>query len=155
MGRSPRVAAERIIFTSIAAMDVYVGRMRLADLFLDSYPYNAGATCNDALWAGLPVLTCVGESYVSRMAGSLLRAAELPELITESLADYEARAVRLATEPGLLASLKQRLVRRRDSLPVFDMPRFTMSFETALRHMHETWAAGGGPAGFSVASPAI
>ncbi len=79
------IAAERIVFTSVAAMDVYLGRMSLADLFLDSYPYNAGATCNDALWAGLPVLTCAGETYVSRMAGSLLRAAELPELITGNL----------------------------------------------------------------------
>ena len=148
------IAAERIIFTSVAAMDVYIGRMRLADLFLDSYPYNAGATCNDALWAGLPVLTCAGETYVSRMAGSLLRAAEVPELITQNLADYEAQALRLATEPGYLASLRQRLARRRDSLPVFDMPRFTMCFELALRHMHEQRAASQSPEGFSV-SPAL
>ena len=148
------IAAERIIFTPVAAMDVYIGRMRLADLFLDSYPYNAGATCNDALWAGLPVLTCAGETYASRMAGSLLRAAELPELITENLADYEALALRLATEPGTLASLKQRLARRRDSLPVFDMPRFTMCFEVALRHMHERKAAAQSPEGFSV-SPTV
>ena len=149
------IAAERIVFTSVAAMDVYIGRMRLADLFLDSYPYNAGATCNDALWAGLPVLTCAGETYVSRMAGSLLRAADLPELITENLADYEALALRLATEPGTLASLKQRLIRRRDSLPVFDMPGFTMCFEVALRHMSEMGIAGRTPEGFSVSSTVL
>ncbi len=144
------IAAERIVFAPVASMDVYLGRMSLADLFLDSYPYNAGATCNDALWAGLPVLTCAGETYVSRMAASLLRAAELSELITESLADYEALAVRLATEPGFLASLRQRLARRRDSLPVFDMPKFTMRFEAALHHMRERWTARQSPEGFSV-----
>ena len=149
------IAAERIVFASVAAMDVYLGRMSLADLFLDSYPYNAGATCNDALWAGLPVLTCAGETYVSRMAGSLLRAAELPELITANLADYEALALRLATEPGLLASLKQRLTHRRDGLPIFDMPKFTMCFETALRHMHERRTANLGPEGFSVGSSSL
>ncbi len=136
-------------------MDVYLGRMRLADLFLDSHPYNAGATCNDALWAGLPVLTCAGETYVSRMAGSLLRAAELPELITDNLAEYEALALRLATEPGLLAALKQRLAHRRESLPVFDIPEFTMCFEVALHHMYDKWTAHQTPEGFSVSSTRI
>ena len=149
------IAAERIVFTSVAAMDVYLGRMSLADLFLDSYPYNAGATCNDALWAGLPVLTCAGETYVSRMAGSLLRAAELPELITGNFADYEVLAVRLATEPGLLASFKRRLACLRDGLPIFDMPKFTMCFEAALHHMHRRRTANLEAEGFSVGSSTL
>ncbi|HEX4768853.1 MAG TPA: tetratricopeptide repeat protein [Lichenihabitans sp.] len=131
------VDPERIVFASVAQFDVYLGRLRLADLFLDSFPYNAGATCNDALFMGLPVLTLSGETYVSRMAGSLLTAAGLPELITSSPEDYEALAFRLATEPGLFEGLRQRLAAARDTCALFDMARFTRSLEAAFRHMHE------------------
>ncbi len=139
------VSPDRIIFAPIARFDAYLARLRQADLFLDSYPYNAGATCNDALWVGLPVLTCAGETYVSRMAGSLLTALKLPELITTSLADYEEAAVRLATEPGLLADLQHRLVRNRASAPLFDMGRFTSNLELAYRRMQDIQAAGEPP----------
>ena len=104
---------------------------------------------------GLPVLTCVGETYVSRMAGSLLRAAGLPELVTESFADYEAAALPLATEPGLLAGLRQRLVQRRDCLPLFDMPRFAAGLEAAFTHMRDRWSAGLPPAGFAMNDVAL
>lgn len=139
------VSADRIIFAPVAQYDAYLGRLRQADLFLDSYPYNAGATCNDALWVGLPVLTCAGETYVSRMAGSLLRAAGLPELVTYSLADYEALAVRLATEPDLLRDLQHRLIRGRANAPLFDMGRFTANLERAYREIQDIRLAGEPP----------
>ncbi|WP_020174881.1 tetratricopeptide repeat protein [Methyloferula stellata] len=139
------VAADRIIFAPVAQYDAYLGRLRQADLFLDSHPYNAGATCNDALWVGLPVLTCAGETYVSRMAGSLLRAAGLPELVTHSLADYEALAVRLASEPDLLADLQHRLIRGRGTAPLFDMSRFAANLERAYREIQDIRLAGEPP----------
>jgi protein O-GlcNAc transferase len=139
------VPANRIIFASVAQFDLYLARLRQADLFLDSAPYNAGATCNDALWVGLPVLTCAGETYVSRMAGSLLTAAGLPELVTYSLADYEALAFRLATEPGLLRDLQHRLIRGRATAPLFDMARFTANLEHAYREMQDIRLAGETP----------
>jgi len=139
------VSPDRIVFASVAHYDAYLGRLRQADLFLDSYPYNAGATCNDALWVGLPVLTCSGETYVSRMAGSLLTAAGLPELITTSLAEYEELAVRLGTEPDLLADLQHRLIRGRASAPLFDMARFTSNLERAYRRMQDIRLAGETP----------
>jgi predicted O-linked N-acetylglucosamine transferase (SPINDLY family) len=123
-------------------MPEYLARLGLADLFLDTLPYNAGATANDALWAGLPLLTCAGETYVGRMAGAVLTAARLPELITTSLEAYEALALRLATEPGLLAGLRQKLVRNRSTVPLFDTARFTRNLETAYRRMWEIWRAG-------------
>jgi protein O-GlcNAc transferase len=99
---------------------------------------------------GLPVLTCAGDTYVSRMAGSLLNAAHLPELVTKSLADYEKLAVRLSTKPELLADLRQRLVASRDRLPLFDMARFTRNLETAYRTMQDIRAAGEPPRFFAV-----
>src|SRR5208282_5037964 len=125
------VAAERLIFAPRLAMPEYLARFALGDLFLDTLPYNAGATANDALWAGLPVLTCAGETYVGRMASALLRAAGLPELITTSLEAYEAVALRLATEPGWLAVLRQRLARNRSTMPLFDIASITREVEAA------------------------
>jgi len=145
------VEAERIIFASVATYDVYLDRLCQADLFLDSTPYNAGATCNDALWVGLPVLTCTGETYVSRMAGSLLNAAGMPELVTHSLEDYEKQALALANEPGLLTSLRERLNAGRTTSLLFDMPRFTKNLERALTEMHGIRLAGQEPRFISVA----
>jgi predicted O-linked N-acetylglucosamine transferase (SPINDLY family) len=144
------VAADRLVFASVAPYDVYLGRLRRADLFLDSFPYNAGATCNDALWVGLPVLTCAGKTYVSRMAGSLLTAARLPELITHSLAEYEAQAVRLATEPGFLRDLQHRLIESRNTTPLFDMARFARNLERAYRQIQAIRIAGEPPRFFAV-----
>lgn len=143
------IGAERIVFAPVSTMDTYLARLRLADLFLDSFPYNAGATCNDALWMGLPVVTMAGDTYVSRMAGSLLRAAGLPELITGSPEAYRALAFRLATEPDLLGAVRRRLAER-DASPLFDMPGFAATWERALAHMNALDRAGLAPAGFAI-----
>ncbi|EPJ7994137.1 hypothetical protein MMK53_006632, partial [Pseudomonas aeruginosa] len=97
---------------------------------VDAYPFNAGTTANDALWMGLPVLTRSGRTFASRMAGALLTALELPELITTTQADYEARAVQLATDAQLLPGLRQRLAANRATSPLFDTPRFVRHFAT-------------------------
>src|SRR5512133_2928570 len=102
-----------------------MARLARADLFLDTLPYNAGATANDALWAGLPVLTCAGDSYVGRMAGSMLRAIGLPDLVTSSLSEYEALALQLAQQPARLAELRHRLADNRTRMPLFDMAPYT------------------------------
>ena len=147
------IAPERIVFAPVAGMDAYLGRLRLADLFLDSHPYTAGATCNDALWMGLPVLTCAGDTYVSRMASSLLRAANLPDLITTSLADYQALALRLASEPEAMEAVRRRLSHGRGTAPLFDMPRFTAALEGAYQHMRFVAQAGRAPEGFAIGDP--
>jgi predicted O-linked N-acetylglucosamine transferase (SPINDLY family) len=148
------VPAGRLVFAPRKPMPEYLARLGLADLFLDTLPYTAGATANDALWAGVPVLTCAGETYVGRMAGSILTAAGLPELITTSLDEYEALALRLTTEPNLLAGLRQRLALNRSTMPLFDIAQYTADLEAAYTQMSETWRAGRSPAAFSVPPPA-
>jgi protein O-GlcNAc transferase len=148
------VTAERLVFATPAARPEYLARLALADLFVDTLPYNAGATASDALWAGLPVLTCSGETYVGRMAGALLTAAELPQLITTSLEVYEELALRLATEPGLLTGLRQRLIWDRSAVPLFDIARFTRNLEAAYRQMWESWKTGRPPEAFAVSPSA-
>ena len=146
------VAAERLVFLPRAPMPEYLARLGLADLFLDTLPYNAGATANDALWTGLPVLTCAGETYVGRMAGAVLTAAGLPELITTSVEAYETLAFQLATEPGRLTAVRQKLERNRSTMPLFDTERFNRKLEAAYQRMWETWRAGEAPAAFSIRS---
>jgi len=109
----------------------HVARNACADLFLDTYPYGAHTTANDALLAGLPVITCAGETLVSRIAGSQLNAIGLPELITTSFTDYEALALKLATDPALLKRYRQRLAANRRTTPLFDMARYARDFEDA------------------------
>ncbi|WP_374361035.1 methyltransferase domain-containing protein [Pseudoduganella danionis] len=123
----------RLIFNTRAVPAEYLARYQLADLFLDTYPFNAGTTASDALWAGLPLLTCAGQTFSSRMAGSLLRAVDLPQLITYSFADYEEKAVALAHDRPAIAAMKQQLSSNRLSCALFDSPRFVRHLETALR----------------------
>lgn len=123
---------ERLVFAGRIAPEHYLARYHCADLFLDTSPYGAGTTASDALWAGLPVLTHPGPSMVSRMAGSLLHAAGLPELVAPSEAAYEDLAVQLASQPDLLAALKNRLKSQRDTCALFDTPRFVRNLEDAL-----------------------
>jgi len=127
-----RVDTDRLIFAPRVSPADYLARYTAADLFLDAYPFNAGTTANDALWMGLPVLTRSGRTFASRMAGSLLTALKLPELITTTLADYEERAVLLAANPVIHSELKQRLLDGRKTSPLFDMPRFVRDFEKAV-----------------------
>ena len=116
-------------------MAEYLGRYRVADLFLDTLPFNAGTTASDALFAGLPVLTRQGESFCGRMAASLLRGLGLPELVTGSAHEYEETAIRLGRDPAELRGLRARLAAARDSGPVFDMRRYARHLEAAYREM--------------------
>lgn len=132
------IAAQRLIFAPRAPIDQHLARHRCADLFLDTLPYNAHTTTSDALWMGLPVLTYAGETFAGRVAGSLLHAAGIPELVTESLADYQAQALQLAAQPQRLRELRAMLDRTRDSMPLFDSEGFARHLERSYRAM---WAA--------------
>jgi predicted O-linked N-acetylglucosamine transferase (SPINDLY family) len=140
------VEPERLVFGEALAAAEYLARYRAADLFLDTLPYNAGTTASDALWAGLPVLTCMGEAFASRMAGSLLSAIGLPELITHSQAQYEAAAIALGREPERLKRIRERLAANRLSTALFDSRRFTENLERAYTHIYERFQAGLEPA---------
>ena len=133
------VAPERLVFAPRRKLPEHLARHRLADLFLDTLPCNAHTTASDALWAGLPVLTCAGRSLAARVAGSLLQAVGLPELVTHDLAEYEALALKLAREPGLLAGLRERLARNRLSTPLFDCERYARHLEAAYEEMWRIW----------------
>ncbi len=136
------IAAERLIFAKRMSMPDHLARHRLADLFLDTLPCNAHTTASDALWAGLPVLTCLGETFAGRVAGSLLNAIQLPELITTTLEDYERLAIDLASHPEKLASIKSKLAERRLTAPLFDTKLFTRHIEAAYAAMHKRQQAG-------------
>ena len=114
------VNAERLIFAQRMPLPEHLARHRCADLFIDTLPYNAHTTASDALWAGLPVLTCLGETFAGRVAASLLHAIYLPELRTTTLEDYERLAVELATNPEKLAKIKRKLADNRLTTPLFD-----------------------------------
>ncbi len=144
------VAAQRLVFAPRQPLAEHLARHRAADLFLDCFPVNAHTTASDALWAGLPVLTIAGETFVSRVAGSLLRTIGLPELIMTSLEDYAAMALRLARDPALLGDLRARLAASRKTSPLFDGGRFARNLEQAYVSMWETHAAGEQPLAFAV-----
>jgi predicted O-linked N-acetylglucosamine transferase (SPINDLY family) len=133
------IAPDRLVFGKPLTLPDWLARHRVADLFLDTLPYNAGTTASDALWTGLPVLTRVGTSFTGRMAASLLRAIDLQELITWSAEQYEDLAVELATNPRRLADIKQRLVHNRLTKPLFDQSLFTKKLESAYRSIHERY----------------
>jgi predicted O-linked N-acetylglucosamine transferase (SPINDLY family) len=129
----------------------HLARLRLADLFLDTLYYNAHTTAADALWAGVPVLTCPGATFASRVAGSLLDAVGLPELITTSITEYEALALQLARDPQRLAFLRRKLAYNRRRFPLFDTDRFTRHIEAAYATMRERAERGEPPQSFAVA----
>jgi predicted O-linked N-acetylglucosamine transferase (SPINDLY family) len=131
------IASERLVFGEHLEPDEYLARYKICDLFLDTFPYNAGTTASDALWAGLPVLTMMGESFASRMAASLLTAIDLPELITSSQEHYEGLAIELATNPAKLKAIKAKLESNRLTTPLFDTPRFTKHLEDAYTKIYE------------------
>jgi len=144
------VAPERLVFAPKLPQAEHLARHRLADLFLDTLPYNAHTTASDALWAGLPVLTCAGDTFAGRVAGSLLRAIGLDELITASPREYEALALQLARDPERLARLRARLMQNRRTYPLFDTERYTRHLEASYLRMHELRKSGQPPTGFSI-----
>jgi protein O-GlcNAc transferase len=145
------VAPDRLVFAPRVKLEDHLARHRLAGFFLDTLPYNAHTTASDALWAGLPVATCVGSSFAGRVAGSLLNAVGLPELITDNLEDYEALALKLARDKNLLAAIKAKLAQNRETFPLFDTDRFRRHIESAYETMWERYQRGEPPASFTVA----
>jgi protein O-GlcNAc transferase len=144
------VAASRLIFAPTAAHILHLARLGLADLALDSLPYNCHTTGSDALWAGVPLITCRGSTFPGRVAASLLMAAGLPELIVENLGDFEARAIQLSNDRNELARLRARLKDNRATLPLFNTERYRRNLEVAYGEMWERFQSGEAPASFSV-----
>jgi predicted O-linked N-acetylglucosamine transferase (SPINDLY family) len=144
------IAPDRLIFAPRVPHADHLARLGCADLFLDTLPYNAHTTASDALWEDLPVLTLTGRTFAARVAASLLTALDLPELITETAADYERVAIELARQPNRLVALKQKLRDHRRTAPAFDAGRFTRQLEAAYRMMHERHQAGLEPDDFDV-----
>jgi len=131
------IAPERLVFAErVPRVEDHLARYRLADLFLDTTPYNAHTTAADALMAGLPVVTCLGNAFPARVAASLLHAAGLPELVTQTMAEYEALAVSLVTDRPRLAALKAKLAANRERSPLFDTNRFCKNLEDTLMTLH-------------------
>ena len=144
------VDSGRLIFAPLAPPAEHLGRHRHADLFLDTLPCNAHTTASDALWAGLPVVTCCGDTFAGRVAGSLLMAIDMPELVTTSLEEYEQAALALARSPQRLIALRRKLQNNREASALFDLPKLTGNIEAAYARMWQTWLAGQTPAAFSI-----
>ena len=145
------IDSARLVFAPrIESMADHLARLSLADLFLDTLPCNAHTTAVDALWAGLPVLTCVGSTFPGRVAASLLHAIGLPEMVTPSLSAYEALAFRLATEQSVLADVRAKLARNRMHCALFDTAKFTRHLEAAYRGMLAAATQGRAPESFAV-----
>jgi predicted O-linked N-acetylglucosamine transferase (SPINDLY family) len=140
------VAPARLVFAGSVPNPEHLARVALADLFLDTLPYNAHTTGSDALWVGVPLLTCRGETFPGRVGASLLQAAGLSELVTESLPEYEDRARDLLRNPAELARFKERLLAQRLSCRLFDTEGFTRDLETLYQAMWERHRAGLPPA---------
>lgn len=144
------ISAERLVFAKRMSLPDHLARHRLADLFLDTLPYNAHTTASDALWAGLPVLTQIGEAFAGRVAASLLSAIGLPELIIETSEEYVQLAIDLAKHPEKLAAIKHKLAENRLTAPLFDTKLFTKHIESAYTAMYEQHRRGDKPKAFAV-----
>ena len=144
------VNGDRLFFAPKLPMDQHLARQKCADLFLDSLPYNAHTTTSDALWIGLPVLTCMGDAFASRVAASLLLAIDLPELITRDGQTFEARAIELATDRSQLHALRDRLEDNRLQAPLFDIERQARAIESAFMQVHARRQAGQPPAAIRI-----
>jgi protein O-GlcNAc transferase len=142
----------RLRFAPSLPLEQHLARLKQADLFLDSLPYNAHTTASDALWAGLPLVTCRGTAFPGRVAASLLNAAGLPELVTESLEAYERLALRLANDAEMLAGVRRKLADNRLRCPLFDTDLFRKNLESAYTIMWQAWQKSEAPRGFAVTS---
>jgi protein O-GlcNAc transferase len=131
------IAPDRLVFAARTTPAAHMARQQLADLFLDTLPYNAHTTASDALWAGLPLLTTPGHSFPARVAASILQAAGLPELFAPDLAAYEALALKLARDPAMLKAIRDKIAASRSAMPLFDTARFTRNLEAAYIAMLE------------------
>jgi protein O-GlcNAc transferase len=140
----------RLVFAPVVALADHLARHAHADLFLDTLPCNAHTTASDALWAGLPLLTCSGDTFAGRVAGSLLKAVGLPELVTGSLEEYERAALALAQAPQSLTALRQKLTSNRDASSLFDLAKYTGHIEAAYARMWQNWRSGQRPSAFSI-----
>jgi protein O-GlcNAc transferase len=148
------VDPRRLIFAPVVSSAEHLGRHRHADLFLDTLPCNAHTTASDALWAGVPVLTCRGETFAGRVAGSLLTAVGMPELVTASLEMYEDLALALACDARRLTALREKLSEAPTRSALFDLPRLAGNIEAAYAQMWQTWLSGRKPAAFSIETAA-
>ena len=129
------VSQDRLVFAARTTPEAHLARHALAGLFLDTLPYNAHTTASDALWTGLPLITCPGNSFQSRVAASILTAAGLPELIAPSLNDYERMALELCRDPALMSRTRARLASNRETCALFDIAKFTRNLESAFWQM--------------------
>jgi protein O-GlcNAc transferase len=139
------IAPQRLVFAPRLPHAQHLARYGSADLFLDTFPVNGHTTASDALWAGLPLVTCSGETFVSRVAGSLLHNVGLPQLATSDLREYEALALRLAQQRSVLADLRQQLERDRLLCPLFDTRRYAANLERAYQAMWQRYLVGAPP----------
>ena len=140
----------RLVFSRRVSREEYLSRLAAADIFLDTLPYNAGTTANDALRAGAPIVSCAGQGFAARMAGSLLQAVGMPGLVTASLEDYERLALALAQEPGRLQSTRAAVLRQRADSALFDTAAFVQGVEAAYERMWARCASGERPEAFSL-----
>ncbi|HEY1877493.1 MAG TPA: hypothetical protein VGG66_08480, partial [Rhizomicrobium sp.] len=144
------IAPERLVFAPRVSPDRHLARQPLADLVLDTSPYNGHMTTSDALWAGVPLVTLAGKTFAGRVAASQLAAIGMDELVTFSLAAYEALALKLAREPALLKAARDTLAKNRNTMPLFDTARLVQNVESAFAMMHEIHVKGDAPRGFRV-----
>jgi len=133
---------DRLVFATHMPVEEHLNRIKQADLFIDTLPYNAHTTTSDALRMGLPVLTCMGNSFASRVAASLLNAVNLPELITTTQEQYESLAIELATHPEQLKIIKDKLANNLSTAPLYDTPLFTRHLESAYLTMYDRYQQG-------------
>jgi predicted O-linked N-acetylglucosamine transferase (SPINDLY family) len=148
--RALGIDPDRLVFAPPVDLPQHLARIALADLFLDTLPYNAHTTASDALWMGVPVITCLGTTFAGRVAASLLHAAGLPELATATLDDYETLARKLATEAETRQAVRTRLHGLKAACPLFDTDRFRRGIEAAYATMWDVWQRGEPPRSFSV-----
>ena len=133
------------MFADKVPMDEHLARQRLADLFVDTFAFNAHTTATEALWAGLPVVTKIGQGFAARVAGSLLNAVGLPELVTETEKDYEALILELATNPKKLTKIKEKLASNRLTQPLFNTELYTKNLENGYQEAYQKYFDGNLP----------
>ena len=145
------IRCERLVFAKKLPKEAHLARLRYADLALDTRIVNGAVTTSDALWSGVPVVTLQGTHFASRMSSSILAAVGLANLVTHSLVDYEALAIRLAQEPKELQATRQKLVQNRFTWPLFDTQRYVRFLEMAFKKMWQTHVSGDRPGPIKIA----